>query len=151
LGYRFDTMTLDARRDLVRLVMGRPDAWLHDDSGHKDRPLHSLKIIFGAIGAFFAADWRQRPKEPGALPTDGQVGVLPSWRLRLLLVLLFALGAALSMDTISQEIENDGSAGVSALQELQPLPPVNIDDSGRPIFAPDAGQTHRLTLTDMGL
>src|SRR5690606_9853646 len=144
LGYRFDTMSLDARRDLVRIVMGRPDAWLDDDSGHEDRPLHSLKIIFGAIGAFFAADWRYRPKEPGTPPPDGHVGILPSWRLRLLLVLLFVVGIALSMDTISQELEAPAVAAAPAEgtepadgeeeavpPELQPLPPVSIDDSGR--------------------
>lgn len=167
LGYRFDTMSLDARRDLVRIVMGRADAWLDDDSGHEDRPLHSLKIIFGAIGAFFAADWRYRPKEPGTPPPDGHVGILPSWRLRLLLVLLFALGIALSMDTISQELEAPAVAATPAATpaeetkpadgeeavppELQPLPPVSIDDSGRPRFIPDATETQRLTLADMGL
>jgi len=168
LGYRFDTMSLDARRDLVRVVMGRPDAWLQDDSGHKDRPLHSLKIIFGAIGAFFAADWRYRPKEPGTPPPDGHVGILPSWRLRFLLVLLFVVGVALSMDTISQELEdspaavtaapvdtteqdNATAAAEAAVPVLQPLPPVRIDDSGRPRFIPDAAETRRTTLDEMGL
>ena len=151
LAYRFDTMTLEARRDLVRLVMGRPDAWWHDDrSSQRDHPLKSLKIIFAAIGGFFAADWRSRPTEPGEQTADDNAGIIPSWRMCLLLLLLFTLGVTLSMNTIGQEAQ-DSQAPVAATPELQPLPTLRLDDTGRPSFTPDAGQVKRLTLDDMGL
>lgn len=52
----FKQMTLNQRRALVRIVMGRADAWLPDKPHENDRPLHSFRLVLRmAMSLFF---WR---------------------------------------------------------------------------------------------
>lgn len=185
MGFQFKHMSLEARRDLVRLVMGRPDAWLQDLPEGEDRPLHSLRIIFRAISGFFAADWKPNPAEPG-VDGEGAIGITGTWRGRLLFLLLVVVGVMASLNAMAQTpataaieavppvaqadqaattetaptaaavppadsaSDVNGNAAAPASVELQPLPALRTDATGRPAFAPESSANRRLSLVDMG-
>tara|TARA_R110001606_G_scaffold111327_1_gene237765 strand:+ start:4621 stop:9048 length:4428 start_codon:yes stop_codon:yes gene_type:complete len=56
LRLRFGLLTINQRRALVRIVMGRADAWLPDHEHPGDRPVHSFRMVLRVgLSLFF---WR---------------------------------------------------------------------------------------------
>lgn len=87
---RFRNLGIEQRRELVRIIMGRPDAWLKDTSKRMDRPLRSLGLVAqSALKPLF----QRKPKEqPGSRPSA----------LGLLLATALGLGAWLPSDSFAQ-------------------------------------------------
>lgn len=56
---RFEEMPLARRRELVRVVLSRADAWLKT-SEYKDNPLRSLVNIFRTVFELFWLSWKDR-------------------------------------------------------------------------------------------
>jgi cellulose synthase (UDP-forming) len=57
---RFPTLDIPRRRELVRLVMGRADAWLENGPMRTDNPIRSLGGVL--LNAFSLLRWRRRAK-----------------------------------------------------------------------------------------
>lgn len=56
---QFENLPLDKRRELVRVVLSRADAWIGDEYP-QDRPLHSLFGIVRCVFDLFFGTWRER-------------------------------------------------------------------------------------------
>ena len=56
---QFENLPLDKRRELVRVVLSRADAWIGDEYP-QDRPLHSLLGIVRCVFDLFFGTWRER-------------------------------------------------------------------------------------------
>lgn len=56
---KFDTIPLARRRELVRVVLSRADAWLQPEH-KKDNPLRSLVAIIRTVFEFFWLTWKER-------------------------------------------------------------------------------------------
>lgn len=54
----FEEISLDQRRELVRVVLARADAWIPDGPHAKDRPLKSLLGILRCIYELFYFSWK---------------------------------------------------------------------------------------------
>ncbi|MGH6738644.1 MAG: PilZ domain-containing protein, partial [Bradyrhizobium sp.] len=65
LRVMFAAMTLRQRRDLVRIVLCRADAWLDWEDHPIDQPLRSVRGIFHSIGGMFRRAGRLRPPRVG--------------------------------------------------------------------------------------
>lgn len=59
LRLQFENLPLDKRRELVRVVLSRADAWLGDEYP-QDRPLRSLFGIVRCVFDLFFGTWRER-------------------------------------------------------------------------------------------
>jgi cellulose synthase (UDP-forming) len=59
LRLQFENLPLDKRRELVRVVLSRADAWIGDEYP-QDRPLHSLFGIVRCVFDLFFGTWRER-------------------------------------------------------------------------------------------
>ncbi|MEA9389913.1 UDP-forming cellulose synthase catalytic subunit [Acerihabitans sp. TG2] len=55
----FEEMSLEKRRELVRVVLARADAWIVPPHP-KDRPLHSFATIVRCVFEFFYNTWKER-------------------------------------------------------------------------------------------
>ncbi|WP_052118373.1 UDP-forming cellulose synthase catalytic subunit [Erwinia oleae] len=56
---KFDEIPLSRRRELVRVVLSRADAWIKPE-GPKDRPLRSLLTIIRTVFELFWLTWKDR-------------------------------------------------------------------------------------------
>lgn len=59
LRLQFENLSLNKRRELVRVVLSRADAWIGDEYP-QDRPLHSLFGIVRCVFDLFFGTWRER-------------------------------------------------------------------------------------------
>ncbi|MBV8890238.1 MAG: UDP-forming cellulose synthase catalytic subunit [Alphaproteobacteria bacterium] len=99
LRVQFDELTLRQQRDLVRIVLGRADAWLDWEEHPIDRPLRSVREILVSIGGLFVPH-RRRALAPGvvrAAPIGPQEPPPRSPRERVTSSLLVVLGLAALM------------------------------------------------------
>ncbi|BCQ37520.1 hypothetical protein ERHA54_01230 [Erwinia rhapontici] len=56
---QFHEMPLSRRRELVRVVLSRADAWIQPE-GRKDNPLRSLLTIIRTVFELFWLTWKDR-------------------------------------------------------------------------------------------
>jgi cellulose synthase (UDP-forming) len=72
LRLRFENLTLEKRRELVRVVLARADAWLGDEYP-QDNPLRSLGSIVRCVFELFYNTWKERrAKKKSAEPADSK-------------------------------------------------------------------------------
>lgn len=57
---RFGSLNVNQRRQLVKLVMGRADAWLKRREVPQDQPLRSMWTVVKAVLGLFFQTWRKR-------------------------------------------------------------------------------------------
>lgn len=60
---KFDEIPLARRRELVRVVLSRADAWIKPE-GPKDKPLRSLVTIVRTVFELFWLTWKDRRSKP---------------------------------------------------------------------------------------
>ncbi len=63
LRLQFGLMNLSQQRQMLRIVMGRYDAWLPDGEHPKDRPLHSFRIVLRVVVLMFFGRWLARGRK----------------------------------------------------------------------------------------
>ncbi|MGB9095115.1 MAG: cellulose synthase, partial [Erwinia sp.] len=56
---KFDEIPLSRRRELVRVVLSRADAWIKPE-GEKDKPFRSLITIVRTVFELFWLTWKDR-------------------------------------------------------------------------------------------
>jgi len=57
---RFGSLNVAQRRQLVKLVMGRADAWLQKRKLPQDQPLRSMWTVVRAVTGLFFRNWKER-------------------------------------------------------------------------------------------
>ncbi|MGP9765769.1 UDP-forming cellulose synthase catalytic subunit [Halomonas sp. AOP13-D3-9] len=57
---KFDELDVNQRRKLVRLVMGRADAWLETREVPADKPIRSIITVVRAVAGLFFKRWKER-------------------------------------------------------------------------------------------
>ncbi|MFC3608663.1 UDP-forming cellulose synthase catalytic subunit [Stutzerimonas tarimensis] len=142
---RFLPLTIAQRRTLVRLVMGRADAWLRQGPIEPDRPLLSLFGVFrNAAGLFRSPRRKPAVRQPAAQPagpvlSPANLGLLPALQrgraVPTLLGLLFLLGGCLAW-----------SSGVLAEEAAAPAKPAVVSPQIEFLQFNQMGMSGRLTL-----
>jgi cellulose synthase (UDP-forming) len=57
---RFSSLNVTQRRQLVKLVMGRADAWIQKRKLPQDQPLRSMWTVMRAVTGLFFRNWKER-------------------------------------------------------------------------------------------
>ena len=143
LGVRlkFNDYDLDQRRRLVRVVMGRADAWLPDHEHPRDRPLRSLWAVIRAIAGLFFTSWMQHTP---ARDADERSGRFWRWVTR---ITLFVLVVMLVLLAIRPVLAQDDTAEVIDNIALTPAPRVGMQ---RAVSLREMGQPEGLLLRGDG-
>ena len=120
---QFPEMDLDLRRRLVRVLMGRADAWLPDHEHPQDRPLRSLWAVVRAIAGLFFTSWMQAGSSAGASAPVAS-GSAWRWATRLALLLLvlglvlLAVRPVLALEAEAVQAGHVTAARIITLREM---------------------------------
>lgn len=147
---RFGSLNISQRRQLVKLVMGRADAWLKRRGVPQDQPLRSMWTVIKAVMGLFFQNWRNR-----TLFAGGDGGVKPTtqnaplerhqrassfrlWLGRIAIVLLIAIAVVSTQKAWSQPLQsNEAGLGESLFPALPMSEPRSRDNSHTVL--PDVG------------
>ncbi|MGE6606293.1 UDP-forming cellulose synthase catalytic subunit [Halomonas sp. NPDC076908] len=123
---RFGSLNVAQRRQLVKLVMGRADAWLQKRKLPQDQPLRSMWTVIRAVTGLFFRNWKERrlfagggantpqakQPEPGttnSAPMSASVTQvttsISTWVWRMVLVALIVIGIMSTQRAWSQALE----------------------------------------------
>ncbi|MDQ7728411.1 UDP-forming cellulose synthase catalytic subunit [Halomonas sp. SpR8] len=123
---RFGGLNVAQRRQLVKLVMGRADAWLQKRKLPQDQPLRSMWTVIRAVTGLFFKNWKERRLFAGGSPGANQVrqaeassssadpAITPAaqaatptstWVWRMILVALIVIGIMSTQRAWSQELD----------------------------------------------
>jgi len=104
---RFGSLDVGQRRQLVKAVMGRADAWV-SRADYVDHPLRSLWWVVKAVFGLFFTSWQQRRAQPAAAANPGASSVWIAGR-----VLMLAVLAALLLLSVRTALSDErGGAGL---------------------------------------
>ncbi len=138
----FSRLDIGQRRQLVRAVMGRADAWL-SRPGHVDHPLRSLWWVVKSVFGLFFTSWQQR-RHVAAGETRASGSFWAAGRLMALAVLaallLVTARSALSDDLTSGNELAQGNEQTSREEMARPNPSMTEanDAAASQPFAPAA-------------
>ncbi|MGO3275270.1 UDP-forming cellulose synthase catalytic subunit [Halomonas sp.] len=155
---RFGTLNVVQRRQLVKLVMGRADAWLQKRKLPHDQPLRSMWTVIRAVTGLFFRNWKERRLFAGggdsagkARQADARSGSSPpmataatavstpvsTWVWRMVLVALIMVGIMSTQRAWSQSLDvqalpsNARPLMLEALpKEAATLPDVEVNARG---------------------
>ncbi|RUR39027.1 UDP-forming cellulose synthase catalytic subunit [Vreelandella populi] len=167
---KFGRLSIVQRRQLVKLVMGRADAWIQKRSHPRDQPIRSMWTVIRAVLGLFFQRWKERrlfaggpaiakPHRKGAAEDTASSSAkaakitASTWLWRAVLVSLIIVGVLSTQRAWSQTAVNTpDSAHSSWLDSLTDnariLPDVAVDTQGGLAFtAPALTKTHRFSLT----
>ena len=140
---RFGSLNVAQRRQLVKLVMGRADAWLQKRKLPQDQPLRSMWTVIRAVTGLFFKNWKEnrlfargasgakQVKEAEGIPTSAapvaaQVTTPAStWVWRMVLVALIVIGIMSTQRAWSQELDVSSLPPQSKLLMSDTLSPDN--------------------------
>ncbi|MBY6110935.1 UDP-forming cellulose synthase catalytic subunit [Halomonas sp. DP1Y21-3] len=143
LRFRFDELPLRQRRELVRVVMGRADAWIPEAPHPQDRPLASLWHVVRSVVGLFFHQWQQKGlhfRSPVRGLTQGRFS--RGWLAPVMLVATIVLGvlmvshrvwAQVPAPTIGVTHEAGGFGDVPGDTSVpgETLPPLRFGEDGR--------------------
>lgn len=156
LRLRFGSLNVAQRRQLVKLVMGRADAWLQKKKMPKDQPLRSIWTVMRAVTGLFFKNWKERrlfaavatshvhqsessstnaaPIEVSGTQVTTPVSI---WVWRMLLVALIIMGIMSTQRAWSQELDTQAMPPEArflmmdrSLTESSELPNVEVSAQG---------------------
>lgn len=110
LRLRFGSFDVDRRRGLVRMVMGRADAWLDDGERRQDNPLRSFLAVARCIVALFFPNWLSRDEEEREANRAFHEGKMWRWIMPLAMLFLLAVLTLLAVRPALAQSEPPTSA-----------------------------------------
>jgi len=111
LRLQFGLMNLSQQRQMLRIVMGRYDAWLPDHAHPKDRPLHSFRIVLRVVILMFFGRWLARGRKEREIDETMRANRLWHRFMPLAVLLLLALLALLAVRPALADDVRAGSVG----------------------------------------
>jgi len=97
LRLQFGMMNLSQQRQMLRIVMGRYDAWLPAQPHPKDRPLHSFRIVLRVVVLMFFGRWLARGRKEREIDETMRANRLWHRFMPLAVLLLFVLLALIAV------------------------------------------------------
>ncbi|WP_172116115.1 UDP-forming cellulose synthase catalytic subunit [Halomonas hibernica] len=168
---KFGRLSIAQRRQLVKLVMGRADAWIQKRSHPRDQPIRSMWTVIRAVLGLFFQRWKEQRLFAGgavasesnqktsaetpasASATAARGASAATWLWRMVLVSLIIVGVlstqrAWSQTTINTPVDASPSWLDGLDDNARTLPDVAIGTQGELAFtAPAPTKTHRFPLT----
>lgn len=132
IRFRFSELPIAQRRELVKVVMGRADAWLPSYTEHKDNNilLSCFRVMRSIAGLFQESIVKKKERDYEA---EGAARPLSGWKARLALLVVIAVSAVIL-----------SNQALSA-----PAPTVAPDNSVKPANFRD-GRTEMYSFEDLG-
>ena len=142
---RFGQLDIKQRRNLVRIVMGRADAWLSEGERRQDHPIRAFWPVVRCVLGLFLPDLMSRDPEEREANRVFQEGKL--WRWIMPVAMLF-LVAVLVLLAVRPALAQGSDAQVSAVRPPASVAPVPAEP--RNITLEQLGVADGLTLTGDG-
>lgn len=155
---RFGSLSAAQRRQLVKLVMGRADAWLQKRKLPQDQPLRSIWTVIRAVTGLFFKNWKERRlfaeapsgasqirqaeggstnAAPAITPAAQAATLASTWVWRMVLVALIIVGIMFTQRAWSQALDTQAlplKARVlmmqSSVNDASELPDVEVSAQG---------------------
>ncbi|MTI51758.1 MAG: UDP-forming cellulose synthase catalytic subunit [Alcanivorax sp.] len=148
LRLQFGLMNLGQQRQMLRIVMGRYDAWLPDHAHPKDRPLHSFRIVLRVVILMFFGRWLARGRKEREIDETMRANRL--WHrfmplavlVLLVLLALLAVRPALAADSVGA-----GHVGAGPARERPATPAGRTPETATKDGATLETRTDQQTLT----
>lgn len=120
IRFKFEELPIPQRRELVKVVMGRADAWLPDAAEPKENNvLMSIWRVIRAIGGLFQESMQKKKEKDYVLQKANRP--LSGWKPRLALLVLVAISAVIiSNQALSATVDSLTPASVTPPQPVKP-------------------------------
>jgi cellulose synthase (UDP-forming) len=142
LRLQFGLMNLGQQRQMLRIVMGRYDAWLPDHAHPKDRPLHSFRIVLRVVILMFFGRWLARGRKEREIDETMRANRL--WH-RFMPLAVLVLLVLLALLAVRPALADDVRAGPA--RERPATPAGRIPEPSPKDGAQLETRTHQQTLT----
>ena len=142
LRLQFGLMNLSQQRQMLRIVMGRYDAWLADKPHPKDRPLHSFRIVLRVVILMFFGRWLARGTKEREIDETMRANHL--WH-RFMPLAVLVLLALLALLAVRPALADDVRAGPA--RERPATPAGRIPETSSEDGATLETRPHQQTLT----
>ncbi len=143
LRLQFGLMNLGQQRQMLRIVMGRYDAWLPDHAHPKDRPLHSFRIVLRVVILMFFGRWLARGRKEREIDETMRANRL--WH-RFMPLAVLVLLALLALLAVRPALAAD-SVGAGPARERPATPAGRTPETAIKDGATLETRTHQQTLT----
>ena len=147
LRLQFGLMNLSQQRQMLRIVMGRYDAWLADKPHPKDRPLHSFRIVLRVVILMFFGRWLARGTKEREIDETMRANRLWHRFMPLAVLVLLALLALLAVRPALADDVRVGSVGAGPARERPATPAGRIPETSIKDGATLETRPHQQTLT----
>lgn len=143
---RFGQLDLNQRRRLVRIVMGRADAWLSDGQRRQDHPIRAFWPVARCVLGLFLPDLMSRDPEEREANRVFHEGKL--WRWIMPIAMLF-LVAVLVLLAVRPALAQEGQAA-RVTPVAPPISVAPVPSEPRSVSLEQLGEADGLTLTGDG-
>lgn len=120
IRFKFKNLPVAQRRELVKVVMGRADAWLPNSTESKENNIFSsIWRVMRAVSGLFQESIKNKNNRANKVSQRSRP--LSGWRPRLALLVLIAISAVIiSNQALSAALDNPATSKQAAVQPKQP-------------------------------